>query len=318
MPKIFRHTGAIIAVFTGALFLINAGIAIADTSFTAATTIANTPQTQATRTITVASVPQVAETLTIGLCAITVTGTGASDTDCSNNNALIATTTDTTTALIATRLRSLTSVSDTGHGALTVGGSGTTASFTTTGTETSATPITASISIGTDFTLTTVNTTGVVPVAQTATFNFGNISSPYTYTITINGNNYSSTFLGGSLQTIVSSLVSELATDPSVNCTAGTSLITCVAKTAGTSFTDNSIVVVASAPVMGIGSGGSGSGYTTTNIANTTAENNLPTVVAAKTVVASQQAQISAIQIKIANLRNLLQRMILQAAYKQR
>jgi|GEM_PF-1731408 len=138
-------------------------------SVPAITTAGGVTEVKATRTITVDTVPANAVTLTIGTCVVTFGTAASQELSCSDNVAAVNTTTDATAAAVAARLRSLTNVSDTGHGALTVGGSGSTASFTTTGTESAATVITASLSSGSSITLTTVNTTGVIPVAATVT-----------------------------------------------------------------------------------------------------------------------------------------------------
>ncbi|MEJ0021012.1 MAG: hypothetical protein WDN47_00325 [Candidatus Doudnabacteria bacterium] len=132
----------------------NNGLTIADADFTGGV--------RAARTVTVNSVPANGVNLTIGTCVISFNTIATADADCGNNNAGIRTSVDNTAALVAARLRTLINVSDVGHGALTVAGSGTTASFTTTGPETSATVITASLSAGASIILTTVNTTGVV------------------------------------------------------------------------------------------------------------------------------------------------------------
>ena len=201
----FKHRSSVdvLSIVALSFLFLSPSVAAAAPSLSTSTTIASVAsstipaitfaggvnQVKATRTITVASVPIVPVTLTIGTCVVTVTGAGTSDTDCSNNTALIATTTDTTVNLIASRIRTFTGLSDTGHGALTIGGSNATTSFTTTGTETSATAITATLSSGTDFTLNTVNTTGIVGVASTVTVVIpsGIVATSTDHSVTIDG-----------------------------------------------------------------------------------------------------------------------------------
>lgn len=247
MSRSLLILGTLSVSLYSAIFLVP-NIVSADTPLVANTSVSNVAEVKATRTITVASVPTVPVVLTIGICAVTVTANGTSDINCTDNTALIATTTDTTTSLIASKLRTLTNVSDTGHGALTVGGSGATASFTTTGTEASATAVTATQSAGTNFTLATVNTTGVVPVAQTTVFNLSTTDIAGSYTITINSRDYTYNFPGGLLQSVATALTSSLASDSAATCTIGTFLVSCVSKTAGTSFTAGA----ASTPIIRI------------------------------------------------------------------
>lgn len=219
-------------------------------TLTAAETVANVAavsEVKASRTLTVGSLPVTTETITIGTClvtfATTTAGAPAEDANCTGG-ATILTTTGTsqdiarTAAQIAAALRTLTNVSDTGHGALTVGGSGSTASFTTTGTEAASTAVT--FTDGTVGNITsTASTSGVVPVtavAQVVTFT-PNVQKGTVFTISINGTSYSYTFESGTLSTVVSRLASLVDADNAVNCTDGGSLITCTAVSAGTSFT---------------------------------------------------------------------------------
>ena len=212
-------------------------------------TTANVAEVKATRTITAATVPAEPITLTIGTCVITITNAPASDTDCANDTAAIATSTDTTTSAIASRIRTITNLSDTGHGALTIGGSDTTASFTTTNTETSATVITASLSAGTDFTLTTVNTTGVIPVVQVNTITIaGTVDTGDVFTATL-------PTVGAVTYTVLSSdtTTANIATglnaaiqassgyaEQAFTSAASTNTVVLTAKVAGTGFTQTS------------------------------------------------------------------------------
>jgi len=237
------------ATFTAAVTVGNTAPGVNDQTDATTPTQANVAETKATRTITVNSVPTVPVTLTIGTCVITVSSAPAADADCSNNNATIATSTDTTAAAIAARIRTFTGLSDTGHGALTIGGSGSTASFTTTGTETSATPITATLSTGSDFTLTTVNTTGVIPVAQINTVTIGGtVETGDTYTVhlpgpvdasytVISSDNTTSKIANG-LRTAI--LASAGYGSQAFTAATSTNTVVFTAKTAGTGFTQTS------------------------------------------------------------------------------
>ena len=232
------------------LIFMNPGLASAAT-LTAAETVANVvtvTEVKASRTLTVGSLPVTTETIIIGTCTVTfattTAGSPAEDANCTGD-ATILTTTGTsadiarTAAQIAAALRTMTNVSDTGHEALTVGGSSDTASFTTTGTEASATAVT--FTDGTVGNITsTASTVGVVPVtavAQVVTFTPGSISKNVTFTITINGTSYSYNFTSGALSTIVAGLTSLVDADSAVSCTDGGSVVTCTAAVAGTAFT---------------------------------------------------------------------------------
>lgn len=220
-----------------------------DQSASTAATQANVSEVKATRTITVNSVPAVPITLTIGTCAITITNSPTPDVNCTDNTAAIATSTDTTASAIASRIRTITNLSDTGHGALTVGGSGTTASFTTTNTETSATVVTASLSSGSDITLTTVNTAGVVPVAQINTLTIsGTVDTGDVFTATL-------PTVGAVTYTVLSSdtTTANIATglnaaiqassgyaSQAFTSAASTNTVVFTAKVAGTGFTQTS------------------------------------------------------------------------------
>lgn len=228
---------------------------------TAATVIstANVAEVKASSTLAVASLPVTTETITVGSCTITfattTSGSPAEDANCTGG-ATILTTTGTsadiarTTAQIAAALRTLTNVSDAAHGALTVGGSGTNVTFTTTGTETSATNITFSDGTGGNITLTAgVSGPGVVPVAQINT-------------ITIGGTVEAGDIVTATLPTVGAVNYTVLSTDPAVEdiaiglnaaiqASAGyssqaftsavsTNVITLTAKTAGTGFTQTS------------------------------------------------------------------------------
>lgn len=243
-----------------------------------AANVVGVTEVKATRTITVASLPADGVTLTIGTCVVTFSDAGddTDEIDCDNNVAGISRKTATggadtsrSASQIAAVIRSLTNVSDTGHGALTVAGSSATASFTTTGTEAAATVITATLSAGSAVTLTTVNTTGVIgvtAVAQAVTFTPAGISPSYTYTITLNGTAY--TYSSPSSVTIAGivgglQVLANAASD--VTCTEDDAKVTCTADSAGTAFTYST--TIAAAPPASIGGGGSGYAHNTAVVA---------------------------------------------------
>lgn len=232
----FAHAASFVSNETVAN--VTLGTDLQATATTSSTT--NVSQVKAVRTVTVASVPANAVTLTIGSCVVTF-NTGASpDSDCSNNNAAIDTTAASTTATVATALRALTGVTATGHGALTTGGSALTASFTTTGTETSATNIAAVLSSGSSITLTTVDTTGVVPVAQVWLYTPSNVEAGDTFTATINGTPVSFTATTSTVANVTAGLTAAINASAVASAVTAADLTTSVrvtADVAGTAFT---------------------------------------------------------------------------------
>ncbi|MEK7185319.1 MAG: hypothetical protein AAB726_01725 [Patescibacteria group bacterium] len=101
---------------------------------------------KATRTLSVTGLPLAGETVVFGTCTITFQDGGEDifdETDCSNNTAIINRADSVgvvrSIADFSAAVRTITNVSDTGHGALTVSGATTNVIFTTTGTEASAT-----------------------------------------------------------------------------------------------------------------------------------------------------------------------------------
>ncbi|MFC1598566.1 beta strand repeat-containing protein [Patescibacteria group bacterium] len=137
----------------------NNGLTIADANYT------TTNEVKATRTLAVGAVPG-AENITIGTCVVSFSSS-ADEFDCTDDAANIKNDNGGDSATtVAADVRSLTNVSDAAHGALTVGGSGTDATFTTTGAETSATSVTFTDGTGGDIT-SSVDTAGVVLVTST-------------------------------------------------------------------------------------------------------------------------------------------------------
>jgi hypothetical protein len=162
----------------------NGALAIGDANYT------TTNEVKATRTLTVSTAvaSSTAGTapvqLTVGTCVVTFATTTAGtahlngvaltadEPDCTDLAATILLATSSndialTVNQTAQELRGLKNVSDTGHGALTVGGSSATVTLTTTGAETSATTVNAALSTGSAINLLTVNTAGVILVTST-------------------------------------------------------------------------------------------------------------------------------------------------------
>ncbi|MES2953091.1 MAG: peptidoglycan-binding protein [Patescibacteria group bacterium] len=152
------------------------GTDIANGTIPAITFAGGVDEVKASRTISVNVLPLNTESFSIGLCAVTFTSsTGATsdELNCGDNAATIdleADLLDTprTIAEIAAQVQALTNVSDTApRGALTVAvASPTTISFTTTGTENTAGPVTFTLSAGVG---SSVDTSGVIPAPAAST-----------------------------------------------------------------------------------------------------------------------------------------------------
>lgn len=237
--------------------VVNVAVGTDDQTAATVVTTENVEEVKATRTLTVGSLPVDAETITIGTCTVTfattTAGSPAEDANCTGG-ATILTTTGTeddiarTVAEIATALRTLTNVSDDGHGALTVSGSGDDVIFTTTDTETSATAITFTDGTSGDIT-STASTEGVVPVAQVNTITIGGtVDEDDVFTATL-------PTVGAVTYTVLSSdtTTSDIATglnaaiqasagyaDQDFTSAASTDTVVLTAKVAGTGFTQTS------------------------------------------------------------------------------
>ena len=216
------------------------------TDVTTATT-ANVVEVKATRTLSVNALPALTETITIGLCVVSFTPS-TQDTDCSNNTASIATTTDTTASAIASRIRTFTSVSDTGHGALTITGATTNAIFTTTGTEASGTVITFTDGTTGDITSSS-STTGVVPVVQVNTITIaGTVDTGDVFTATlptVGAVTYTVTSSDTTTANIATGLNAAIQASSgyasqAFTSSASTNTVVLTAKVAGTGFTQTS------------------------------------------------------------------------------
>jgi hypothetical protein len=97
-------------------------------------------EVKAVLTIPFTGVPDSSTVFAVGACTIAFTPGGTQNLDCSGGNATINTTVDNTVSAVVARLRTVTGIADNynHHGALAVGGSGTTMTYTTIGTETTA------------------------------------------------------------------------------------------------------------------------------------------------------------------------------------
>lgn len=171
----------------------NAAAGTDDQTNVTATTTANVVEVKASSTLTIGALPGNTETITIGTCVVTFassTGLTYDELNCTDNVAAVDRDTGTgNTARIATDiagvLRTLTNLSDTGHGTLAITGSGANAVFTTSGTEASSTTISFTDGTAGDITL-TASTTGVVPIAQVNTITIGGtVGTGDVFTVTL-------------------------------------------------------------------------------------------------------------------------------------
>lgn len=210
-------------------------------SFVATQTIANAAQTKASRTLTIASIPANGETITIGTCVVTFDN-GTGETNCNDNVASVKRNGGETTSTIATNLRLITNLNDAAHGGLSVSGSGTNVTFTTSGNETSATNITYTNGTGVDVTNPTI-VTGVVGASQVVTFTPVSPLSGETFRITINGTNYNYIVSTATVQNVVEGLKPLADANSAVTCTEDDTKVTCTADIAGTSFTYSATVI---------------------------------------------------------------------------
>ncbi len=145
-------------------------------------------------------------------------------------------------------MRTLTNVSDTGHGPLTVSGSGVEVIFTTTNTESSDTAISFTDGTGGDITSTS-STTGVTPVAQINTITIaGTVDEGDVFTVTLPTVGDVSYIVTAS-DTTTSDIATNLNTaiqnstgyaGQSFTSSVSTNTITLTAKVAGTGFTQTS------------------------------------------------------------------------------
>ncbi len=243
--------------FTTSESVSNVVAGTADQTDAFATSTANTAEVKATRTLNVTTAPLTATTIVLGSCTVTfattTAGNGTEDTNCAGG-ATILTTTNTsadiarTPAQIATALRTLTNITDTGHGALAMTAGTSTTSFvlTTSGTEASATPIT--FTDGTTNKIVFLSSTpGVIPVAEILTITIsGTVDAGDVFSITTPSLNSGSavTYTVSSSDTTTANIATGLnaaiqaATGYGATLTSGASTNTVVltAATAGTGF----------------------------------------------------------------------------------
>ncbi len=238
------HASASTTTLTAVQTVRNAGIN--DQVDALSTTTANVAQVKATRTLTVNSVPVASTTSTIGSCVITYSSTVADSLSCSGNAAILNIATHNSATLIAGTLRTLTNVSDNvnGHGALTISGSGTTATFTTTNAEASTTPI--AFTDGTSGAVTsTASTNGVLPVTEVLSIAFGGtvetgdvfsigMTGPQTATYTTQASDNTTSDIANGM----GSVITNLGTYGSLPFTVSTSTNNLIftARTPGTAF----------------------------------------------------------------------------------
>jgi hypothetical protein len=249
---------AAIPTFSTSESAANVVVGTNDQTAQTSTTTANVSEVKASRTLTVGALPANAETITIGTCIVTFTtiaSTTTHDTNCTGGASIdrTATTTDTllTVTEIATQLLALTNVSDTGHGALAVAASSTSATsavFTTSGTETSATVVT--FTDGTTGDITSTNSrTGVIPVVQINTLSIGgtvDAGDVFTATLptvgavtyTVTSSDTTTTHIANGLGTAITA--STGYSSQAFTIATSTSNIVFTAKVAGTGFTQTS------------------------------------------------------------------------------
>lgn len=222
--------------------------ALADATPTA--NVAGVTEVKASRTLTVNAAPATTETITIGTCVVTFLTTASAtldELDCTDSAATIDTNTGVgdvvrTASDIASVLRTLTNVSDAAHGGLTVSGATVEAIFTTTGAETSATPVSFVDGTTADITSTssTTGVVGVAGVAQVSTATPSNVEVGDTFSTTINGLQIDFVATVATVANVTAGLTSAIngsAQAANVTAVDGGSLVTITADVAGTAFT---------------------------------------------------------------------------------
>ena len=249
---------------TGVVLTGSSVFAALNENFTSNQTQASVSEVKASRTLTLNSAPTNGSSITISSCVVSFVqgaGTGdnsasTDDTNCNDNIAQINLYTLTnpgvarTTTELANVLDSLTNLSDSNHGALTVSAdTATTTKFTTTNAETSNSDI--NFVDNTTGAISASNTvTGVVAQAQVVDFTPSSASaSGVTYRATLNGSNYDYTSSGAdSVSTITAALATSMNGAAGISCIDNSTKITCTADIAGTAYTYASAVVDLTAP----------------------------------------------------------------------
>ena len=216
------------------------------------TTITNVSQVSASRTLYIGTIPTASTTSTIGSCVVTYSSTTPDKLACTGNTAIVNFITHSTAVAIATALRSLTSVVDAVHGALSVAGSGLNTIFSTAGVETATSTI--SFTDGTAGAVTSTSTTnGTIPVAQVNTVTLGGtVDTGDVFHVTVPSGvvTYTTQSSDTSLTNIATGLNAALTATSSnlvfTNATSTGATILLTAKTAGTAFTQTSSAANAS------------------------------------------------------------------------
>jgi hypothetical protein len=234
--------------FTASQSVASAVAGTNDQTAVTAVTQANGTQVKATRTLTVNSLPAGGTTSVIGSCTVTYATAAGDSLSCSGNAATISVTTHPSTATVAAALSLLTGLSDAGHGALTVSTSGFTDTFTTTGTESTSTPIT--FTDGTSGAVSsTASTNGTVPVAQINTLTIGgtvDTGDVFVATLpTVGAVNYTVLSSDTTTSLIATGLLNAILSSAGYagqvfTVATSTNTLIFTAKTAGTGFTQTS------------------------------------------------------------------------------
>jgi hypothetical protein len=202
--------------------------------------VAAISEVKASKIVTISKVPKDKESIDIGNCKIVFSSdvSDNNETDCIDDNAKVYTGSKSISEL-SDILDTLTNITDTNHGILTVEtNTQTTTKFTTTETEKSATNIKFN---GVDGITATEIITGVIPIlaeAQIIEFTPTAASAANVrYRANINGSNYDYISVStDTVQTIVEGLQLVIDANPDVTCTEDNTKITCTQDIPGTSF----------------------------------------------------------------------------------
>ena len=228
-----------------------------DQDASTAITTNNVVEVKASRRLNVNALPGDNETITIGTCVITYASSSGStnhELDCADNAAVIdldigAGNSAPSPGDIGDLMRSLTNLSDTGHGALTIGGSSIIVDFTTTGTEATSTAITFTDGTSGDITALDSPIIGVVPVAQVNTITISGtveVDDVFTATLpTVGAVNYTVTASDTTTSDIASGLNTAIQgssgyASQAFTSATSTNTVVLTAKVAGTGFTQTS------------------------------------------------------------------------------
>lgn len=214
-------------------------------------TTANVAEVKAQRIVDVTSAPTNTNTILIGTCTVTfattTAGSPSQDLSCASDSAARITTATTsgdvakTAVQIAADLARLTGATSTGHGGITAAAGTTTTkvTFTTTGTEASATSI--AFTDGTSGKIiSTGDTAGVIPVAQVWALTPANVESGDGFYLTLNGTTIAATSTDATVANITGLLTTAInasAQASAVTASDQTTRVDITSDTAGTAFT---------------------------------------------------------------------------------